>query len=340
MTLATDVLEGNRRALARLITQIENEPASAQEALAFLYPQTGRAHLIGVTGAPGTGKSSVVARLAQHYRAAGETVGILAVDPSSPFSGGAILGDRIRMRDLAGDPGVFIRSMASRGDLGGLARAADDVIRAMDAAGFQRVLIETVGAGQSEVEIARHAHTVLVIEAPGLGDDVQAIKAGILEIADLLVVNKMDDPRSGATLKALRAMLDLAHPEAPRTISHHGRLMELAASTNNRQPAEAWAVPIQLTNGLSGEGISELAAQIEVHRDYLRDSGELARRELARLGYELERRLRDALLDRLLAQIDAHALRGAVEAMQARSLSPAEAVATLLADSPGTMGDG
>jgi LAO/AO transport system kinase len=210
MTLTDDLLKGDRRALARLITQIENGAASASEALAALFSHTGSAHLVGVTGAPGTGKSSLVNRLALALRKQERTVAILAVDPTSPFTGGAILGDRIRMRDLAGDPGVFIRSMASRGSLGGLAHASADVIKVLDAAGFGVVLVETVGAGQAEVDIARHTQTVIVVEAPGFGDDVQAIKAGILEIADVLVVNKADDPRARNTERALRMMLDLS----------------------------------------------------------------------------------------------------------------------------------
>ncbi|RME44449.1 MAG: methylmalonyl Co-A mutase-associated GTPase MeaB, partial [Caldilineae bacterium] len=211
-SLTQQVLQRKRRAIARLITYIENEDPQAQPILADLYPHTGRAHLIGITGAPGTGKSSLVNELAKAYRRQEQTVAVLAVDPTSPFSGGAILGDRIRMRDLAGDPGIFIRSMASRGSLGGLARAAHDAIKVLDAAGFDIILIETVGAGQGEVEIARTAHTVLVVEAPGLGDDIQAIKAGILEIADVFVVNKADRPGANKTAAALKTMLELGHP--------------------------------------------------------------------------------------------------------------------------------
>jgi LAO/AO transport system kinase len=199
MNLAQAVLSGDRLALARTLTQVENGTAEGISALSSLFPHTGKAHLVGVTGASGTGKSSLVNQLARYYRnpigdALPRRVGIVAVDPTSPFSGGAILGDRIRMRDLAGDPGVFIRSMATRGSLGGIASATASVAQVLDAAGYDLVLIETVGAGQSEVDIARLAHTTIVVEAPGLGDDIQAIKAGILEIADVLVVNKADLP--------------------------------------------------------------------------------------------------------------------------------------------------
>jgi LAO/AO transport system kinase len=188
MELTDGLLAGDRRALARVISHVENGTADAPKLLAALYPLTGRAHVIGITGAPGTGKSTLVNALARAYRAAADTVGILAVDPTSPFSGGALLGDRVRMRDLAGDPGVFIRSMATRGKLGGLARSTHEAIQVLDAAGFSRILVETVGVGQAEVDIAGAAHTTIVVEAPGLGDEVQTMKAGVLEIADLTVI--------------------------------------------------------------------------------------------------------------------------------------------------------
>ena len=195
MTYTQPILEGNRLALARLLTQVENNSPEGRSSLIELFPHTGKAHLIGVTGAPGTGKSSLVNQLALHYRKTEDKrVAIVAVDPSSPFTGGAVLGDRVRMRDLSGDPNVFIRSMATRGSLGGLAQTTANMVQVFDAANFDVIIIETVGAGQSEVDIARLAHTTLVVEAPGLGDDIQAIKAGILEIADILVINKADRP--------------------------------------------------------------------------------------------------------------------------------------------------
>lgn len=333
MDLVERLLSGDRRALARLITHIENDPASASEALAILFPHTGRAHLVGVTGAPGTGKSSLVNQMALGLRRRGRTVAVLAIDPTSPFSGGAILGDRIRMRDLSGDPGVFIRSMASRGSLGGLSRAAGDTIKALDAAGFDVVLIETVGAGQAEVEIARYAQTVIVVEAPGMGDDVQAIKAGILEIADVLVVNKSDDPRARNTVGVLRQMLQLAHPgDSPRTMQHHGRIMEIALpeAQGDDGADPAWDVPICQTTATTGEGVEALLDALGAHRAYLDRSGELGRRERARLAAELDRLLRDALLERLLGDLDGAQVAGLIDRIAARELEPHAAVRALL----------
>jgi LAO/AO transport system kinase len=213
MTITDSILEGNRLSLSRLLTQVENNSPAGRAALAELFPHTGKAHLIGVTGAPGTGKSSLVNQLTLYYRKQkNKKVAIIAVDPSSPFTGGAVLGDRVRMRDLSGDNGVFIRSMASRGSVGGLAHTTAALVQVFDAAGYDIIIIETVGAGQSEVDIARLAHTTIVVEAPGLGDEIQAIKAGILEIADVLVVNKADRPGVENTERALRSTLELAHP--------------------------------------------------------------------------------------------------------------------------------
>src|SRR5512139_3920816 len=263
MNLVQAVLEGNRLALSRTLTLVENDQAEGRAALSELFPHTGRAHLIGVTGAPGTGKSSLVNMLARHYRNPpdGQTpkkIAIVCVDPSSPFTGGAILGDRIRMRDLAGDPGVFIRSMATRGSLGGIASATAAIVQVLDAAGFELVLIETVGAGQSEVDIARLAHTTVVVEAPGFGDDIQAIKAGILEIADVLVVNKADLPGVENTERALRGSLDLAHP-TPHRIMHHGRVEMIPDQANSVEAADSiWVPPILRTVAIDGTGIPEL----------------------------------------------------------------------------------
>ncbi|MGQ9888011.1 MAG: methylmalonyl Co-A mutase-associated GTPase MeaB [Aggregatilineales bacterium] len=334
--LAQRLIAGDRRALARLLSYVENEREGVEQALAVLFAHTGRAYIVGVTGAPGTGKSSLVNALAKACRARGQTVGILAVDPTSPFTGGAILGDRIRMRDLSGDGGVFIRSMATRGSLGGLARAARDAVRLLDAAGFDLVLVETVGAGQSEVEIARAAHTTLVVEAPGLGDDVQAIKAGMLEIADVLVVNKADRPGAVNTVRALKAMLELGHPAArSQMISHHGRLMPAAAPVNGDEDASLWIPPVVQTVATEDKGIGELLAALDAHRAYLADGEALARREREQIAIELTDRLRDALLAEALAALPPTALAALAEQVQARELDPQGAVQRLLAALPG-----
>jgi len=311
------VLSGDRLALARLLSQIENEDPAGLDSLSHLYPRTGRAHLVGITGASGTGKSTLVNRLVQHLRAtpgAGHeppTVAIVAVDPSSPFSGGAILGDRIRMRDLAGDPGVFIRSMASRGALGGLARGTLGVVDALDAAGFDVILVETVGAGQTEVDIARLAHTTVVVDAPGMGDDVQAIKAGILEIADILVVNKCDLPGADRTVTLLRATL------------------EASRSAGASEPSR-WEVPVLATSAVRGDGVAELAASLESHRQFLKASGELPRRQRERARLEVEALLRERLAARWLAGQPDGRFEAAVENVVERRMSPRQAVTALL----------
>lgn len=327
MSLVESALSGDRLSLTRLLTQVENDTPDGRLALAALFPRTGQAHLIGVTGAPGTGKSSLVNRLALHYRTQGKRVAVVAVDPSSPFTGGAVLGDRVRMRDLAGDPGVFIRSMASRGSLGGLARATAALVQVFDAVGFEIVMIETVGAGQSEVDIARLAHTTLVVEAPGLGDDIQAIKAGILEIADILAVNKADRPGVENTLKALQSALELAHP-VRHVFRHHGKLEVVEAP--NAPVYNSWIPPIQKTVATTGEGIPELAAEIARHAEHLRQSGDWAARERNRLESELETLLREALLARFRQQTPASRYQEVSEQVFQRNLAPMEAVEILL----------
>jgi LAO/AO transport system kinase len=329
MSLVGDALNGDRRALARVISLVEDGGASAEAALAGLFPHTGRAHIVGVTGAPGTGKSTLVNQLAKAIRAEGRRVGVVAVDPTSPFTGGAILGDRIRMHDLAGDPGVFIRSMATRGSLGGLARATANVVKVLDAAGFDLILIETVGAGQAEVDIASAAHTVLVIVAPGMGDEVQAIKAGILEIADILVVNKVDLPHADSTVRVLHAMLDLAGPGRDyHTLLHHGLPVEVMA--DDRPEQTGWQVPIFETVAVSGEGVSGVVEAIGRHRVYLEESGELARRERARVAAEMEALLREVLMRRLLERVDADQVTALVERVLARQIDPHTAAHSLI----------
>ncbi len=342
MTLTESVLNGDRLALARLLTQVENLTPDGRLALATLFPHSGKAHLIGVTGAPGTGKSTLVNRLALHYRSRQRRVAVVAVDPSSPFTGGAVLGDRVRMKDLSGDSGVFIRSMASRGSLGGLAQSTAGVVQVFDAAGYEIILIETVGAGQGEVDIARLAHTTLVVEAPGLGDDIQAIKAGILEIADILVINKADRPGVESTEKALKSMLDLAHP-APRVYLHHGRQLMAPAPATQEQPGERerlWIPPIQKTVSTDGKGIPELAERIDQHAEFLRATGGWAARDQARLARELELILQQILVDQFRARQPETRYNEVLQQVFSRSLSPWEAAAILTdADGSGAAGD-
>jgi len=327
MSLTKSIREGNRLALTRLLTQAENDSTEGRAALAELFQHTGKAHLIGVTGAPGTGKSSLVNQLALHYRKSSDKkVAIVAVDPSSPFTGGAVLGDRVRMRDLSGDPGVFIRSMATRGSLGGIALKTASLVQIFDAAGYETIFIETVGAGQSEVDVARLAHTTLVVEAPGLGDEIQAIKAGILEIADVLVINKADLPGVENTERALRSTLELAHP-TKRVFRHHGRDMSVSAPITD---LNMWIPPIVKTVATEGKGIDELAAAIAKHVEHLQKSGDWIARDRARLGSEMETLLREALMDRFLENVQQENYQKMFEKVVSRNISPSEAVASLL----------
>lgn len=333
-SLVDGVLAGNRRAIARAISLVENDGDQAHAAMAALHPHTGQAHIVGVTGPPGSGKSTLVNALALDLRRATTTrpspnVGIIAVDPTSPFSGGAILGDRIRMRDLAGDRGVFIRSMASRGNLGGLAWATADAVKVLDAAGFDLVIVETVGAGQAEVDIARTAHTTVVVEVPGLGDDVQAIKAGILEIADLFVVNKADLEGADHAVMALRMMLDLNLGGA-HTVMHHGRLLEMVTTLDQSASVPAWHPPIFKTVATRREGIADLAEGIVAHRAHLEESGELAWRERERAAAEVETIIQQESLHRVLARTEGPQLAELIDRIVQREVDPYTASRLLL----------
>ena len=316
--LIEKVLQGHRRAISRCISLIENDGAEAQAVMQALYPHTGQAHIVGVTGPPGTGKSTLVNELAKLYRTRGSTVGIIAVDPTSPFSGGAILGDRIRMRDVAGDPGIFIRSMATRGSLGGLARATADAIKVLDAAGYPIIFVETVGAGQAEVDIAKTAHTTIVVEAPGLGDDIQAIKAGIMEIADIFAVNKADREGVEHTVTALEMMLDM---------NHASRL-----ARSGPEEKAIWRPPVCRTIAIRGEGVPELVEAIEAHRAYLRETGSLVERERARVEKEFRRLLEQRLMQRLLEQTPPQQLTELIERIAAREIDPYTAVEKLIGE--------
>jgi LAO/AO transport system kinase len=300
---------GAPRAVARAITAVECGGVPAREVIAAIYRYTGRAHVIGVTGAPGTGKSTLVNEIALVYRRRGQRVGIVAVDPSSPFSGGAILGDRLRMQDLHGDDGVFIRSMATRGNLGGLASATSDAVKVLDAAGFEVILVETVGAGQSEVDIAKNAHTTLVVDAPGMGDDIQAIKAGILEIADVLVVNKADHAGANSTVAALEMNLNL------KPIGE-----------------KDWRPPVLLTIAIKGEGIAQVVDWIGRHRAFLEENQLLRSREHARLRAELEAVAQRELMARLLNDASGVKIEQLVERIAAREIDVYQAADKLVGE--------
>jgi LAO/AO transport system kinase len=311
--LVTKALDGNRYALARLISLVEDDHGDARAALRAIYPHTGRAHIIGVTGAPGTGKSTLVNELAKALRAQTTTVGIVAVDPSSPFTGGAMLGDRVRMRDLAGDPGIFIRSMATRGSLGGLARATSDVVKLLDAVGFAVILVETVGAGQAEVDIARTAHTTIVIEAPGMGDEVQALKAGLMEIADILVVNKADRPGAARTARALELVINLN-------------------TTRSQTGDKTWQPPIVQTIALDGTGVAEVLEATAAHREHLITTGLWASREQARVETELYNILQQELLDRAIAKAGEEQMQDWVVRIVARDVDVYTAMETIIGE--------
>jgi LAO/AO transport system kinase len=285
--LVPRLLQRNPRALGRAISILEDGGTGQRELIRRVYGETGKARVIGITGPPGAGKSTLVDRLARRIRQRGETVGILAVDPTSPFTGGALLGDRIRMSALYTDPGVFIRSMATRGAMGGLARASRDAVDLLDAAGFDWILVETVGVGQDEVDVVRTVDTVAVVTVPGLGDDIQAIKAGILEIADVFVVNKADREGVEKTAKDLQMML---------SIGEHGD----------------WLPPIVKTVAARDEGVDKLLAEIERHREYMVSSGEIERRRRSHLRLRVETILKErvvAAADRVLG-VDREVERG------------------------------
>jgi LAO/AO transport system kinase len=314
--LESRVLARDVRAIARLLTRAESGVEEARPTLDAMFAHAGRAHVVGITGVPGSGKSTLVAKLAAAIRRSGRTVAIVAIDPSSPFSGGSILGDRIRMGDLGGDPGVFVRSMATRGALGGIANGTLETVDVLDAAGFDVVVIETVGVGQDEVEVARAAHTTVVVSAPGLGDDIQAIKAGILEIADVHAVSKCDRPDANRTIADLKTMLALG-------------LTRMDTAKSGAVPEPAWRAPVIATSSTRDEGVAELLAAIDAHRAALERSGDIDARRAA----IAERRLLTAGESILREQFARHRdgrLFPLLEQLRARTLSPRTAARALL----------
>ena len=309
-SLSDRLLSGDRRALARAISLVENDDPAGWALVREVYPHTGKARVVGITGAPGAGKSTLVGAMTKLRREAGNTVGVLSIDPSSPFTHGAILGDRIRLTDHFLDPGVFIRSMANRGALGGLSEASLQAALLMDAAGRDDIYLETVGVGQAEVDIIDHADTVLLVLNPGGGDSIQALKAGIMEIPDVICINKADHPLTDTMVREIRGVLSLA-------------------------PSGGWPVPIMRTEAMRGEGVAELLAKLDEHRAYIEDEGTLSERRrrnlrseimalaVSRMRREMEARLADdAEFDRL------------VDEVAERRLDPASAAAQLLGDDP------
>jgi LAO/AO transport system ATPase len=313
-TLVGRARDGDPRAVARLISLVEDASPLLREVAAALAPHTGRARVIGLTGSPGVGKSTSTSALVRLLRAAGHRVGVLAVDPSSPFSGGALLGDRVRMQDHATDPGVFIRSMASRGHLGGLAWATPQAVRVLDAAGCDVVLIETVGVGQAEVQVASTADSTLVLLAPGMGDGIQAAKAGILEVADIFVVNKADRDGADQTVRDLRYMLSLG-----------GRHSE----------AGAWRPPIVKTVAATGDGMPDVIKAIDDHAAWLASAGELDRRRRDRAAFEIEAITVAALRERIGDVRGSAALTAQAERVVAGETDPYTAADALLASLTG-----
>lgn len=301
-------LAGERVPLARALSWVENEHAHVTQLLDACFTRTGRAFRLGITGPPGAGKSTLVTQLAREYRERGLTVAVVAVDPTSPFSGGALLGDRVRMNELAGDPGVFIRSMATRGSMGGLAVHTAQVCDVLDAAGFERILIETVGVGQSELEVAQTADTTAVVLVPESGDAVQAMKAGLMEIADVFVINKADREGADRAAQAIRSALHL------------------------RAQTSDWSIPVHMTIAARGVGVGELVNRFEEHLGWLAETGTLERRRRARLEQRLESMVRERLWARFREEAPAGAWEAALAALAERRETPSALAGRLLGD--------
>jgi LAO/AO transport system kinase len=304
--LVNDVLKGNRRSIAKTITLIENNPTQAQKAISQLYPHTGKAHIIGITGPTGSGKSTLIKRLAEELRTKQKRIGIIAVDPSSPFTGGAFLGDRIRMQKLSTDEEIFIRSMATRNSPGGIARATKDAVKVLDASGKDIVIVETVGAGQSEVDIIKIAHTIIVVLAPGLGDDIQAIKAGMMEIGDIFVVNKADRQNADAAVIDIETML------------------------NMNSEKEKWKPPVIKTTAIKGKGTTELLNQINQHMKYLKkETLDTQRRQKAET--ELVEAIKQKTTDSIISELKHKGeLDKLIQKILAKETDPYSAADTLL----------
>jgi LAO/AO transport system kinase len=336
-TLIDDLLAGKHRALARVITKIENRTSGYRELVSRLHEHTGSAEVIGITGSPGAGKSTLVDKMAATYRDRGETVGVIAIDPSSPFTGGAVLGDRIRMASNVGDMDVFFRSMSARGSLGGLSTATTDAVKALDAFGKDKIIVETVGAGQNEIEIVKTADTVAVLVPPGSGDDVQMLKAGILEIADVFAVNKADIDGADRTVKELKEMIHMR--DAGPMAGHHGvdaLDRDGAPEEGNGDEDPEWEPRIVETVAKTGEGVDEFLETLAEHAVWLEETGELEEHARQRYSAEIQTLLREDTADLLESELEARGgLEEYVDRVLARETDPytvADEILTPLAD--------
>ena len=320
-TLIDELLAGKHRALARVITKIENRSPGYRDLVSALHAHTGDADVIGITGSPGAGKSTLVDKMAATYRERGDTVGVIAIDPSSPFTGGAVLGDRIRMASNIGDMDVFFRSMSARGTLGGLSTATTDAVKAFDAFGKDKIIIETVGAGQNEIDIVKTADTVAVLVPPGSGDDVQMLKAGILEIGDVFVVNKADMPGADRTVTELREMIHMRH--ASPAAGHHGADALSGLEVEAEFDEDEWEPPIVETVAKTGEGVDDFLDTLADHAVWLAETGELDSKVRQRYASEIRTLLREDTASLLSEEIDARGgLDAYVDAVVARETDP------------------